>query len=322
MGDSEKTQASGSLNEVFRAYLEDKRIEFITFHPSYSYEEFIEGITVRTSKRSEEESDKLVYELRPGVFKDICKRALAAAMGVPKKDAESSKWADVYKKYRDNPESANFQDAPKYVLIIDEINRGDIAKIFGELITLVESDKRISAKHELMVKLPNSGDLFSVPPNLYIVATMNTADRSIALLDVALRRRFGFTEMNPDFAVLREVHIEKNAGLLKENGVYDLLNKSVAALEKINSEICRDPAIGRDRQIGHSFLFKIFSVSDLVLVWRHEILPLLEEYCYSDYRKINRILFGRDANTEWIDEGKGIKKIDDIEEMLDNILEQ
>ena len=131
---------------------------------------------------------------------------------------------------------------------------------------------------------------FGVPKNLYIIATMNTADRSIALLDVALRRRFGFIEMNPDFDVLIEEHVEINKEQLSKNGVYDLLNKSIVAVKKINEKICDDKSIGRDKQIGHSFLFKVFSIGDLTLVWRHEIFPLLEEYCYEDYAMLERIL--------------------------------
>ncbi len=321
MSDDKKPDAGEGrdLNTLYRELRDKGQIEFITFHPSYSYEEFIEGITVETGCENES-CDQLKYTLKPGLFKTMCKKALASAIGLTPEQAQLKSWKNVYEEYLAKKDDTDFKKAPRHVLIIDEINRGDIAKIFGELITLLEADKRISAKNELIVKLPASGDLFGVPPNLYIVATMNTADRSIALLDIALRRRFGFKEMNPDFGVVKAEHIEKNAEVLKKEGAYDLLNKSVAAIEKINSEICKDPSIGRDRQIGHTFLFKVFSVPDLVLVWKHEILPLLEEYCYSDYKKINEILFNKAADTKWIDESKGIKNIEDIGEMLDAIL--
>ena len=173
---------------------------------------------------------------------------------------------------------------------------------------------------ELIVRLPASGDSFGVPPNLYIIGTMNTADRSIALLDVALRRRFGFIEMNPDFTILMKEHIERNKIALEGNQVYDLLVKSSEAIQRINKRLCADKTIGRDRQIGHSFLFKVFTIEDLLLVWKHEIFPLLEEYCYSDYKKINYLLFNKDGDTEWISELEGIKEIQDISKMVQTIV--
>jgi len=308
------------ISEEYAKLSNEGRIEFITFHPSYSYEEFIEGITVEIEEENKP-SEKVNYVLKPGIFKKLCKRALGAAIGLDSEETKSKSWREIYLEYRDQA-PIDFDDAPKFVLIIDEINRGDIAKIFGELITLVEADKRIGANNELIATLPTSGDPFGVPKNLYIIATMNTADRSIALLDVALRRRFGFIEMNPDFDVLLEEHVEKNRDLLSSNGVYDLLSKSVVSAKKINEKICEDKSIGRDKQIGHSFLFKVFTINDLVIVWRYEIFPLLEEYCYSDYTKINRMLFGKDADTEWISESDGIKKIDknNINKMLEEII--
>ena len=116
-----------------------------------------------------------------------------------------------------------------------------------------------------------------------------------------------------------EDYIEKNKESFPE-GVYESLIKSVGAIEKINMEICKDPAIGRDRQIGHSFLFKVRNIGELTLMWKHEIFPLLEEYCYGDYKKINKIVFNKDSNTKWIDESKGIMDIDDINEMLDEVI--
>ena len=313
-----KNEMVKDLNEKFEGYRKKGRVEFITFHPSYSYEEFIEGITVET-RGENMPCEKLQYNLKPGIFKNLCKRALAAAIGLPQDDADTKTWREVYQEYR--KETVDFENAPKYVLIIDEINRGDMAKIFGELITLLESDKRIDGENELIVKLPNSNDSFGVPPNLYIIATMNTADRSIALLDIALRRRFGFIEMNPDFNILKIQHIEENKDEF-ESGVYDLLIKSMNAIQKINQKICSDQSIGRDRQVGHSFLFKVYTISDLLLVWKHEILPLLEEYCYSDYKKINRILFNKDSDTKWISESEGIRDIDNLNEMLEAILKE
>ena len=302
-------------------YLKEERIRFITFHPAYTYEEFIEGITVET-KGENIPTETLQYKLKSGIFKDICKRALGAAINdLPEEDSEKS-WKDTFALYTSKKGEITFDDAPKYVLIIDEINRGDIAKIFGELITLLEADKRLGADNELLATLPYSKDVFGVPPNLYVIGTMNTADRSIALLDVALRRRFGFIEMNPNFEVLRREHLEKNKEGLIKQGVYELLEMSIQAIEAINGKICRDKSIGRDKQIGHSFLFKVSDISDLVLVWKHEILPLLEEYCYSDYGKINKMLFN-DSGSPWIDNCMGIQDIsnaNDLNKMLDEII--
>lgn len=296
---------------------ENNQIKFITFHPSYSYEDFIEGITVRVDEKNDS-SDKVQYSLRTGSFKDFCKKALGGAIGLSDEDVTLLSWKEVYEQYCAG-DPVDFEEVSKYILIIDEINRGDMAKIFGELITLLEADKRIGADNEMIVTLPTSGDLFGVPPNLYIIATMNTADRSIALIDIALRRRFGFVEMNPDFEILRKEHLEKNKEKLNSNGVYGLLNKAVMAVEKINGEICKDDSIGRDRQIGHSYLFKVETVSDLHLAWRHEIFPLLEEYCYGDYAKINKVVFGKDSDTEWIGKSEGIKNIDNLDRMLNAI---
>jgi 5-methylcytosine-specific restriction enzyme B len=312
---SNNEKISSDIRESYLKYKEEGRIEFITFHPAYSYEEFVEGITVDTREEGIA-CEHPSYLLKGGIFKNFCKHALAAALGIQKETAEEQTWRSIFDAYR-KEKSLDFADAPKFVLIIDEINRGDMAKIFGELITLLEADKRIGEDNELIVRLPVSGDYFGVPPNLYIIATMNTADRSIALLDVALRRRFGFIEMNPDFNVLDE-HINKNKDKL-ENGVYDLILKSVEAIKKINQKICADKTIGRDRQIGHSFLFKVFTNSDLLLVWKHEIFPLLEEYCYSDYKKINRLVFGLDSDTQWISEAEGVKDINNLSSMLEAI---
>lgn len=305
--------------KTYEEYREEGRIEFITFHPSYSYEEFIEGITVAT-EGDDIPTEKLQYVCKSGIFKNMCKRALGRAIDPSDEKLDSKKWIDVFKKYKTLKKKVDFKSAPVHVLIIDEINRGDIAKILGELITLLEADKRLGEDNELIAKLPASGDRFCVPPNLYIIATMNTADRSLALLDVALRRRFGFIEMNPDLGLI-EKYINDNSENIGKDA-RELLGKSINAVKKINREISKDKAIGRDKQIGHSFLFKVHTTDDLILAWRHEILPLLEEYCYSDYLKINQILFGRD--TDWISQTDGIKEINrmNIGQMLDEITKE
>ena len=305
-----------TINSEYKKYIDEGKIEFVTFHPSYSYEEFIEGITVKVNDNNMGEAQ---YLLKEGIFKKLCKRALAKAISPPIEITEETTWNHVYNKYKKAKEEGNidFTNAPKFVLIIDEINRGDIAKIFGELITLLEADKRLGATNEIIAKLPTSDDDFGVPPNIYIIGTMNTADRSIALLDVALRRRFGFIEMNPNFEVL-ETWTEDDQTKLEEE-TRQLLSKSIEKVKRINEDLCKDNAIGRDRQIGHSFFFNAEKMNDLKLVWRYEILPLLEEYCYSDYKKVNELLFGSKTDSEWITETEGIKEIEDLDMFLDAI---
>lgn len=171
--------------------------------------------------------------------------------------------------------------AEPYILIIDEINRGNISRIFGELITLIESDKRLGAPDELSVRLPYSGERFTVPPNLHIIGTMNTADRSIALLDVALRRRFEFEEMMPKVGVVRQ---GLRAGGFEEEQVemvcevFEVLNARVAAL------------LDRDHQIGHSYFLGLSSIDDLHDTLYRRVFPLLQEYFYNDPERLERLL--------------------------------
>jgi 5-methylcytosine-specific restriction protein B len=185
---------------------------------------------------------------------------------------------------------------PRYVLIIDEINRGNLAQIFGEMITALEMDKRLDGENETPVTLAHSGDQFTIPPNLYLIGTMNTADRSIALVDAALRRRFRFLSFPPDLEVLRTEYdlgswsdvqtIATSSGA--EN---QLLAKSLIAIHELNTRIRSEPDLGRGKQIGHSFLFDIGSDEDIVDIWRFEILPLLEEYLFGQYERIREALF-------------------------------
>lgn len=175
----------------------------------------------------------------------------------------------------------------KYVLIIDEINRGNISSIFGELITLIEEDKRKSVLQEreetIEVELPYSNDKFSVPDNLYIIGTMNTADRSVEALDTALRRRFSFVEMQADFDTLRKYHIDNSQAVILD-GEIDL----ASMLQVINDRI--ELLIDKDHQIGHSFFIKTSTLEELKRVFSDKIIPLLEEYFYGDYGKIGLIL--------------------------------
>ena len=246
---------TGKTRELTEKYIpryrsgEERRYELITFHQSYAYEDFVEGIRPKTK------NGNLSYKVRPGPLRRICDRARKA------------------------PEK-------RFALLIDEINRGNIAKIFGELITLVEADKRIhtdssgktlSDPEGLEVTLPYSGDLFGVPVNVDVIGTMNTADRSIALLDSALRRRFDFRELPPvpselDFIDCDDGERIDLAELLR------VMNERITHL--------RD----RNQTLGHSYLIHVKSFGDLQEAFDKNILPFLQEIFYDDWQQIRLVL--------------------------------
>jgi len=234
-----------------------QRYSFVTFHQSYGYEEFVEGLRpVLTS--GADESD-VQYEIRSGVFKDLCRRARLA------------------------PDQ-------RFAMVIDEINRGNISKIFGELITLIEADKREGGAHTVTVTLPYSGESFSVPANVDIIGTMNTADRSLALLDTALRRRFEFVPILPDAGD------EAGAPLA---GLRISLDDEVINIPKMLAAINRriEALYDRDHCIGHAYFTGLKQMADeqaqfdaLKEVFRNRIIPLLEEYFFEDWQKIRLVL--------------------------------
>lgn len=205
------------------------------------------------------------------------------------------------------------ENTEPHVFIIDEINRGNISKIFGELITLIESTKRAGMSEAASAILPYSGDEFSVPSNVYILGTMNTADRSIALIDTALRRRFQFVEMMPDSVVLRKIHADK---------VEDL--DVAAMLDKINERITF--LYDREHTIGHAFFTELkdeASIEKLQNIFEKSVIPLLQEYFYEDYQKIQLVLGDNaksDDNLKFILDEKVVAKNifkGNVEEVID-----
>lgn len=370
------------IDKKFNEYKNKGQIEFITFHPSYSYEEFVEGLTVTS-----DDEGRPNYFKKDGIFKKLCIKSFWSI--VKKKETLQiiSSFNDSYQKFLDaigegkveyatlrgnkfrlevndnenlivtpsgsernkgylvsknrlaklfeniesikipsdvrtviggcqqsyyytvceeikkiggnnkrelnfdseedykiikslvinfitkNLTKKDFEGAEKYVLIIDEINRGDISKIFGELITLIEEDKRIGGENPLTVKLPCSGEIFAVPLNLHIIGTMNTADRSLVQIDTALRRRFIFEAMWPDFDLPQ---------------IKDYINE-IKFLERLNASICNESALGQEKLIGHAYLFerRKYEQTD----WLQKIiLPLVYEYSGGSREIFNKLL--------------------------------
>lgn len=217
--------------QQYETLVQAGQIVFTTFHQSYGYEEFVQGI------RPNLQAQTISFQKTDGIFKRISERALQ------------------------HPEK-------NYVLIIDEINRGNISKIFGELITLLEEDKRIGETNQLIVKLP-SGDSFAVPNNLYLIGTMNSADQSISIIDTALRRRFQFIEMPPQADKIEDEQLRT---------VFQTLNRYLKRELK-----------NTDLLIGHSF-FMNRTEKNLEEIFNQNILPLLYEYFYNEEEKIRQAL--------------------------------
>lgn len=287
-----------------------KRTEFITFHQSFSYEEFIEGLRPQIK-----DEDKISYEVHEGVFKRFSRDAFNALVSSANLSYQWNKDTDIPELTLDEKRKlCNLAEQYPFYLFIDEINRGDISKIFGELITLLEKDKRLCAENELITRLPYSQTMFGIPPNLYIIGTMNTADRSIALIDIALRRRFGFIEIMPNYKLLRNTFSIHNKPEVKE-----ILEMSVNLLETINSRIITEH--DRDHQIGHSFFMKLqncddreSAIEELSIIWYYEIIPLLQEYFYDSPKSLFNII-GSDF-VEYNDKSFTLKEILSSEEFF------
>lgn len=344
------------LKAAFERYVELGQVAFVTFHQSFSYEDFVEGLRAFTR-----EDGSLEYRVEPGVFAQLCelaKRGMVVtddpfdkAVGLLAEQTEQAEdnWLPM-RTVRGNrfnaryapdkgtflieqenrqgnrpPDTANIKyvrtlymtgektgynssyvqgildylksrcglpdQAPSpgvgerkpFVLIIDEINRGNVSRIFGELITLIEPSKRAGCDEALSTTLPYSKDTFSVPDNLYIIGTMNTADRSLAGLDIALRRRFVFEEMAPRPDLLS--HLELNEGGLQVN--------VGALLEVINQRI--EVLLDRDHCLGHAYFMPLAqmsapTVAALGVIFKNQILPLLQEYFFDDWQRIRWVL--------------------------------
>lgn len=230
---------ANTIQKRLEAYLSSGQVVFTTFHQAMSYEDFVEGIKPVVVDH------QVHYKIQNGILKNLTNSAL--------------------------------QEPDKtFVLVIDELNRGNVANIFGELITLLEEDKRLQMLHALQVQLPYSKTLFALPPNLYLIATMNTTDRSIEQLDMALRRRFSFIEMLPDSILLSENVEGVNLQLMHQQ-----INERIGIL------------LDDHHLIGHAYFMNISTLNELQELFKTQIIPLLLEYFYGDFGKIGLIL-GKD----------------------------
>nr|WP_277398188.1 AAA family ATPase [Neobacillus citreus] len=231
IGDSDSAEILGNV-------MNQNNLEICTFHPSFQYEDFIEGF-----KPVQSENGTIAFQLEKGIFQRLAEKA------------------------HENGESS-------FYFIIDELNRGNVPKIFGEIITLLEKDKR-----GVEVRLPQSKNTFSIPKNIFIIGTMNTSDRSIKMMDAALKRRFAFIECMPN---------------------YDLINHPVALLSITPADILRSinqnllHLQGRDKQIGHAYFMQdgdqITSIEEIKEIFKLEIIPLIQEYCFDDYAQLAEII--------------------------------
>lgn len=247
-------------DDLIAALMQEKRAAYVTFHQSYTYEDLIEGL------RPAVQDGVIQYNIEDGIFKQLALDAWRSYLWQEQTEE------GVIPKTRDDARTA-----PQYFLVIDELNRGNVSKIFGELITLLEPSKRLGMEEQMIVTLPLSKEPFGVPANLHVIATMNTADRSIATLDIALRRRFRFEERMPDASVLENTLA---ASKVKEKviALFNVLNQRIEFL------------IDRDHMLGHAIFMGVVSYSDLREVMRYNVIPLLQEYFYGEWDKIALVL--------------------------------
>lgn len=236
-------------SRIYNTYFEKgvtKRYEFITFHQSFAYEDFIEGIKPNINNAS------VGYCIEDGILKRLCKDA------------------DKFPNQR-------------YALFIDEINRGNISEIFGEVISLIESDKRKGEKNELRITLPYSKEEFVIPKNVDIYGTMNSCDKSIANIDIALRRRFEFIRLNSDPTIVSNVLNEKGINSSNVDGI-----DVVKLLKTINNRI--ELLLDDNYQVGHAYFTSIKNFNDIKDIFTNKIVPLLEEYFFDDLEKVQLVL--------------------------------
>ncbi len=408
----ENLESRDEKKAKFDEYVKNGQMVFTTFHQSYGYEEFVEGI--KPSLNSDENS-QINYKVKDGIFKKLCKKALENRDDIEsfnfyindlkektKEDTNNPekyfqlpntkysiqyrggktfriKFDDMSKNHKDYPvsidnieklyktsnideiynsayvkailnylKSQGLKDYKEkdekinlpYIIIIDEINRGNVSKIFGELITLIEPSKRLGNEEALELTLPYSGEKFGVPKNVYIIGTMNTADRSITSLDTALRRRFEFVEMMPNSDLLNNVFICKDVENPNEDEDYlgdDAKTEGYAEilqniLISINKRI--EFLLDREKTIGHAFFMSeavkfnknnwikpdeyeedwyVLSISKLKKVFQNKIIPLLQEYFYNDYALINAVLNDNGMIFEDKKDDKYLQKIKNLD---------
>lgn len=240
--DGQVPASRAALKARYKELEAEGRIGFTTFHQSLDYEEFVEGMKPDTENAdpstSSGQASEMRFVVKPGIFKRMCERAS--------------------------------NDGGSHVLIIDEINRANISKVLGELITLIEKTKRIGAEDEFCVTLPYSGERFGVPQNLYIIGTMNTADRSLGYIDYAIRRRFAFLPLKSEWAVVREFYGDRGELMNRQHELYTRIRNLVK--DHLNEDFLLD-----DVMIGHSY-FLAATEDDYKLNLDYKIRPLLEEY--------------------------------------------